>query len=109
MSSSKLSKEFNQLVLEAVDEALSILGDEPVKRAFYYHLEKRAKIKCSEIPERLQEFHKALHQLFNGGACILERRISRNLYRRLGLELRANDGRNLADYVNEARIMYESL
>jgi len=47
--------------------------------------------------------------LFNGGACILERRISRNLYRRLGLELRANDGRNLADYVNEARIMYESL
>jgi hypothetical protein len=109
MSSSKLSKEFNQLILEAVDESLSILGGEPVKRAFYYHLEKRAKIKCSEIPVKLQEFHNALTGLFDDGASILERRISRCLYERLDLELTANNGWTLADYVREARIRYESL
>jgi len=40
---------FNLIMLEAVDEALSFLG-ESAKRAFYYHLEEKFKIRREEIP-----------------------------------------------------------
>jgi hypothetical protein len=102
MSRSKPSREFNQLVLEAVDEGLSILGGDPVKDAFYYHLEKRANVKRSEIPDKLGAFHEALADLFFHGSVILERRISRYLYGRLGLELPPDNELTIADYVKEA-------
>jgi len=108
MAYCKPFKEFSQLVLEAVDEGLSILGDEPVKRAFYYHLEKRANIKRSEIPEKLKAFHDALADLFFDGSVVLERRISRHLFGRLGLELPIHDGWTVADYVREACVRYAS-
>ena len=41
--------EFNLIMLEAVDEALSFIG-ESAKRAFYYHIEEKFKIKREEIP-----------------------------------------------------------
>jgi hypothetical protein len=109
MTYCKPSKEFNQLVLEAVDEGLSILGGEPVQRAFYYHLEKRANIKRGEIPEKLKAFHDALADLFFDGSVVLERRISRHLFGRLGLELPIHDGWTVADYAREACVRYASL
>ena len=104
----KPSREFTQLVLEAVDEGLSILGGDPVKNAFYYHLNKRANVKRIEIPYKLGAFHDALVDLFFDGSIILERRISRHLYGRLGLELPADDGWVITDYVKEAYSKYES-
>jgi hypothetical protein len=106
MTSSKPSREFNQLILEAVDEGLSILGGDPVKRAFYYHLEKRANIRRSEIPHKLEGFHDALADLFFVGSVILERRICRYLYGRLGLELPTDNGWTIADCVREACVRY---
>ena len=108
MSCSLSSREFNQLVLEAVDEGLSILGGSPVKKAFYYHLEKRANIKRSEIPDKLEAFHDALADLFFDGSVILEKRISRHLYERLGLELPTDNKWNVADSIGIARAKYES-
>lgn len=108
MSSVKPSKEFNQLILESVDEGLSILGDDPVKRTFYYHLEKRDNIKRDEIPEKLEAFHNALAELFFTGSAILERRMSRHLYERLGLELPTNNGWSFADYIKEACVNFRS-
>ncbi len=109
MPSFKSSKEFDQLILEAVDEGLSILGGDSVKRAFYYHLEKRAKIKPDEIPRKLKAFHEVLTELFFDGSVILEMRISRHLYKRLGLEPPSNNGWTFADYVREAFVRYEPL
>lgn len=106
MSSCKPPKEFNQLILESVDEGLSILGEAPVKRAFYYHLEKRENIKRDEIPDKLEAFHNALSELFFTGSIILERRMSRYLYERLGLELPTNNGWSFQDYIKEACLSY---
>ena len=44
--------EFNSIMLEAVDEALSFLG-ESAKRAFYYHLEEKFKIRREKIPAKI--------------------------------------------------------
>ena len=79
-----------------------ILGDAPVKRAFYYHVEKRLKTTRDGIPDNLESFHKVLFVLFDRGAEILERRIARNLYAQLGIEFVAHDGWNLVDYIKNA-------
>ena len=102
MPSFKRLEEFNQLILESIDEGLSTLGGDTVKRAFYYHLEKRANIKRSEIPDKLEAFHGALAKLFFDGSVTLERRILRHLYERLGLEFPTNNGWTITDYVREA-------
>ncbi len=91
------SRKFNQLFLAALDEALLVLGDEPVTQAFYYHLKRRAKIDREEIPIRLREFHSALYALFDDGPAILEKRILKNLYESLGLDLPFNDKWTLID------------
>jgi hypothetical protein len=109
MSSSNVSREFNQLILEAIDDALSVLGDEPVKSSFYYHLEKRANIEHHEIPNKLEDFHEALTGLFYDGAVILERRICRSLYAKLHFELPRDNGCTLKECVREALERYESL
>ena len=104
MSNAITRSRFNALVLKAIDEGAGILGDAPVKHAFYYHVEKRLKTTKEEIPDNLQAFHKALYDLFDQGAMILERRIARILYDELGIEFVAHDGWSLNDYIKHTGI-----
>jgi hypothetical protein len=62
---------FDQIIVEAIDEALSSLG-ENVKTAIYFHLENLFKIRKEEIPSRLSDFSNALEQIFGLGAQHLE-------------------------------------
>ena len=75
--------EFNLIMLEAVDEALSFLG-ESAKRAFYYHLEEKFKIKRGEIPVKIDDFVEAIEEIFGMGAKIIEMQIMKSLYKRVG-------------------------
>jgi len=93
---------FNALVLNAIEEGTDILGGVPIKQAFFYHIEKRLKTEREGIPNNLQAFHKALFDLFDQGAVILERRIAKNLYDRLGIEFLAHDRWSLLDYIEHA-------
>ncbi len=93
---------FNALILNAIDEAAGILGEAPVKQAFFYHVQKRLKAKREGIPNNLKAFHEALFDLFDQGAVILERRIARILYDQLGIEFVAHDGWSLIDYIEHA-------
>lgn len=77
------NREFNKLVLEAVDEGLSSLGDSP-KQAIYFYLEKTFKIKRSEIPNRIEEFSNALEQIFGHGSKLVEIQIMKLLYEKVG-------------------------
>lgn len=88
--------------MRAIDEGAEILGDEPVKRAFYYHVEKRIGMKREQIPDNLDLFHKALVGLFDQGAEILERRMAKILIEKLGLEFEAHEGWTFDDYVKRA-------
>jgi hypothetical protein len=65
MSNAISRSRFNALVLKAIDEGAGVLGDAPVKHAFYYHVEKRLKTTREGIPNKLQAFHKALYDLFD--------------------------------------------
>jgi len=102
MSNAISRSKFNALVLNAIDEGAGILGEAPVKQAFFYHVEKRLKIKREGIPNNLQAFQRVLFDLFDQGAVVLERRIARVLYDQLGIEFVAHDGWSLMDYIEHA-------
>jgi hypothetical protein len=75
---------FSKILLSAVDESLSSLGDSS-KQAIFFHLEASYKIKRENIPSNLTEFSKALEGIFGLGASCLEKLIVKNLYEKLHL------------------------
>lgn len=76
---------FSQVLLAAVEESLSSLGDSP-KQAILFHLETSFKIKEECIPTNLTEFEKALEGIFGPGALYLEKLIVKRLYEKLGFK-----------------------
>ena len=80
---SALHRGFEEVLLEAVDEALSSLGASS-KRAVYFHLEKKFSIRRQEGPHKVEEFASALEEIFGAGAGLLEIKIMRRLYEKVG-------------------------
>jgi hypothetical protein len=76
---------FDYILLSAVEESLSSLGESP-KQAILFHLETSFKIKKERIPTNLTEFTKALEGIFGPGASYLEKLIMKRLYEKLGLK-----------------------
>jgi len=74
---------FEKLLLKAVDEGLSSLG-ETSKQAIYFHLEKSFNIKKQEIPSKIEAFAKAIEKIFGSGADFLEILIMKRLYEKIG-------------------------
>ena len=97
------SAELEEILLQAVDEALLIPG-EIVRTAIYERIERSYQLRREEIPEKLETFHRALQGLLGAGGKVMEKLIVRNLYRRLGLGFEDYEGWTLVDYVNHARV-----
>ena len=76
-------KSFDELLLDAIDEGISGLG-EAGKTSIYIHLEGRFNIRKQEIPNKLDCFLNALQRIFGLGARQLEILIMKNLYAKLG-------------------------
>lgn len=74
---------FEEILLEAVDEALSSLGDS-AKQVIYFYLEKTYKIKKQDIPHKIEEFADAIEKIFGLGAKFLEILIMKRLYEKVG-------------------------
>jgi hypothetical protein len=73
---------FNNMLLEAIDEAFSSLG-ESVKVAIYFYLKNAFGIKKSDIPSRIPDFSTALEKIFGPGARYLEILVMKNLYAKI--------------------------
>jgi len=92
----------NDIILAAVEDGLSSLGDSP-KQAIIFHLETSFNIKKEQIPENLTEFTKALEKIFGPGASYLEKLIVKNLYERFGLELESLENTDFLDSVESLK------
>lgn len=96
-----IHEEFENLILEAVDESLSSLGDS-AKQAIYYHLEKSFRLKREDIPHRIDEFATAMERIFGYGGKLLQIQIMKRLHEKVGrsstLYLK-EDGLFFAEYV----------
>jgi hypothetical protein len=76
--------EFNSVLLEAIDETLSVYGEE-IKSRFFEYLEKAMKIPISKIPEKIDEFSKVLEDLFGPSSSYLEILLIKNLHSKVGV------------------------
>jgi len=79
----KKTMNFEEALLEAIDEGLSLLG-ESAKRAVYFHLEKDFEMNRLEISYRIEEFTDAIENIFGTGAKILEIQIMKCLFKKVG-------------------------
>lgn len=78
----KKTMSFEELLLEAIDEGLSLVGESP-KQVVYFHLEKTFKINRQDIPYKIKEFTDAIEKIFGNGAKILEIHIMKCLFKKV--------------------------
>ncbi|MEM3464110.1 MAG: hypothetical protein QXL91_04525 [Candidatus Bathyarchaeia archaeon] len=98
----KEKKFFNEVLLEAVDEGLLILG-ESGRKAIYFHLQNSFSLKREDIPEKPEAFINGLRKIFGLGAQAIERSIIKCLYGKLGLELREEKNYDFSKYLDDAK------
>jgi DNA-binding FrmR family transcriptional regulator len=77
-------KDFEQILIAAIDEALSSLG-ENVKTSIYYHLEESFKVKRQDIPQKIDDFIEALERIFGPGARHIEILFIQSLHAKIGV------------------------
>jgi len=97
-------QEFDNALIKAVDFAFQSLGNSS-QHAFYYHLEKAAHIKKTEIPERIREFKSFMRHVFNDGAIFIERLILKELVKSLGVSINEEEFNDFLEAVSRIKAM----
>lgn len=101
--------EFEALLLEAIDEALFVLGDS-VTQTVYFHLERSFNIKKDEIPYRLGTFTQAIENIFGAGAKFIEILIMKKLHKKVEGVLKWNESERFGftEYVARAKRLFNA-
>jgi hypothetical protein len=102
----KKPQNFEEVLLEAIDEGLSVLG-ESSKQALYFHLEKTFKMNRRDIPYRIEEFTDAVEKIFGKGARILEIQIMKSLFKKVGYQFKHYSKRKditFTEYVTAVKV-----
>ncbi|SRR6266704_761393 len=106
MSARSLS--FPQLLLESIDEGLSVLGNEP-REAVYQFLRTICSLPREDIPDHVPEFAAGLKRALGGASKVIERLILRRLFEKTGSSFRDVPDTDFNDYVSDAKRRFEIL
>jgi hypothetical protein len=101
------SQSFASIYAEAVTEALSILGDN-VAPVVTNYLDEKYSIHLTETADNPKALSEALDAAIDGGKRIVERRILRILYQKIGLSAPSSMTVNFDDKIRQARKDFES-
>jgi hypothetical protein len=71
-------KRFAAILLDAIDEAFTVLGPN-VKLSIYFHLETKFAITKQDIPDRIEDFTLALEKIFGNASRPIEILIMKHL------------------------------
>ena len=96
---------FEESLLESIDEVLSWLG-ESERQAVYFLLERKFEISRKEIPYRVADFVDAVENIFGLGAKVLEIRIMKCLFSKMGYffpQLHVQDNLEFQGYIEAVR------
>jgi hypothetical protein len=99
---------FELLLLECIDEGLSVLGNEP-RQALYQYLLTICSLPRDEIPGRVSDFAAGLKKSLGGASRVIERIILRKLFQKTGSNFRETMDTEFTEYVAEAKRRYEML
>jgi hypothetical protein len=99
------SIEFNDALVESIEETITELFSGAVVEALYAHLETFHSISRDEVPYRLDTLFTSLEKIFGvRGSQAITRVIAKKFYPKLGLEFTDNSSRTLVEYVDEAKM-----
>ena len=102
LSDPRQDARFGSAVLGAVDDGLLVCG-EAVRIVLYYFVEAKYHVRREQIPDRIEEFHKAIGELSGYGGRVTERLIAKSLCSRLGLDFVEHKEWSLVEYVRHAK------
>jgi len=104
MNRTSKKEEFNRILLESIDETLSILG-ESTKKVILYFLKQNYQVEEKDIPEDPKILILGIRRFFGEvGSAFLESRIIENLYGKLGQP--APSTLSLEDAIKNAEKLY---
>jgi hypothetical protein len=104
----QLGREFNDVLVESVDETITDLLSRAVVDALYAHLQSFHHISRDEIPHRLDTLLTTLEKIFGASSQIITKTIARRFYFKLGLEFTGNPSHTLLEYVDEAKMKLQN-
>jgi len=99
---SQVEEQFRQVLLEAIDEGLLVLGENS-RKAVYFHLQNMFSLKKENVPDRPEVLVKGLKKIFGAGAKAIETWILKSLYQKLGAKYEEKKNSQFEDYLNDAR------
>jgi len=97
---------FDHVLLDCIDEALSVLGNEP-RQAVFHFLSTISSLDREEIPEKVSEFSAGLRKALGGSSKVIERLILKKLFQKVGGNFREVSGVEFSDYVMDAKRRFE--
>ena len=104
MQELQLGKEFNDALVESIDEAITDLLGRAITDALYAHLQTVHSISRDGLPHRLDSLTTPLQRIFGAPSSqTITRAIAKKFFK-LGLEFTANPTRTLLEYVDEAKM-----
>jgi predicted CopG family antitoxin len=100
------TESFSDVLLDCVDEGLSVLGNEP-RLAVYQYLATIHSLDREQIPDRVEEFAAGLKKALGSASRVIERLILKKLFLRVGSAFRDVADLEFADYVRDAKRRFE--
>ena len=100
------STSFKEMYNQAVMEGLSILGKH-VSAVIISYIKKKYSIRLSDTSDNIKALSDALDATIGGGTRIVQRRILRSLYNRIGVELPFAMTVDFEDKILKAKTEYE--
>jgi hypothetical protein len=100
------TQSFSQMLLDCVDEGLSVLGNEP-RLAVYQYLSTIHSLDREQIPDKVDEFATGLKKALGGASRVIERLILKKLFQRIGSTFRETSDMEFTDYVRDAKRRFE--
>ncbi|HYY91025.1 MAG TPA: hypothetical protein VE955_03480 [Candidatus Dormibacteraeota bacterium] len=101
------TQSFSQILLESIDEGLSVLGNEP-KESLYQFLNTMCSLPRENIPTRVSDFAAGLKRAMGGASKVIEKIILKKLFEKTGSLFREVPDTDFNDYVIEAKRRFES-
>lgn len=96
--------DFDRLVSEAVDQALTDLLGWKARQSVYTCLEEHYAIAKKQIPSRLSDFDSALVKMFGKSSRPISKIFAERLFSSLGLQFADRSSYEFLDYVGQARL-----
>lgn len=99
-------RDFIKIYGESVDEALSLLGPN-IARIIKIHVQEKYSIRLTDTYNNPRELTDALRDTIDGGTRVIQRRILRSLYEKMGIEPNFVISTNFEEKILEAKRLFE--